>query len=113
MGQQGGKFRHRIVRKAVSTATDAHGQVVQTWPSTTETLYASFEPLDGDERITGEQFDGRKQFRMQFRTGLTSMSTDYRKDEFTFRSRTFYPIDQDVLPAEKPEIVQLILVENI
>lgn len=49
-----GKLRHRVEIQERATSRDAHGNPVETW-STAAPVFASVEPLTGNEKLTQQK----------------------------------------------------------
>lgn len=53
-----GELRHRIVLQSKTDTVDSHGQVVQTWATTT-TVWGSVQPLTGQELIVANSLQSQ------------------------------------------------------
>ena len=68
-----GRLRHRVAIQDATETRDAHGGVSRAW-STSATVWASVEPLQGRELWLAQQVQAQAtvRVRMRYRSGLDS-----------------------------------------
>lgn len=61
-----GRLRHKVIIKSLSQLPDSYGQRLSTW-TTRATVWASIEPLRGNERLLAQQIGAEVDTRIVIR----------------------------------------------
>ena len=101
MALMAGKLRHRVAIQTQATSVDTYGEPDQTW-TTDETVWASIEPISGNEVDNGDGQTGIVTHRVFMR--YTANATT--KKRLLFGSRKF-GIESVLNHEERNEYLQL------
>ncbi len=107
---QAGKLRHRVtVRNLVETQSTITGELVRSWTTVIDGVWASVEPLSGREYFASQQFQSKVDTKVTLRYSTVNIDP-----KMTVHNGTHvYEVQGVIRPELKTEQYQLMCFERI